>query len=98
MLAAAPFGLVDWLAIPRGTRAKAIGAWHGGGNVLVLALFALSLILRLRSPDVDPTWPLILALAGAAGALITGWLGGELVVRLGNRGGSGGRMWTPRAP
>ena len=82
-LAAAPFGLVDWLAIPRGTRAKAIGAWHGGGNVLVLALFALSLILRLRSPDVDPTWPLILALAGAAGALITGWLGGELVVRLG---------------
>ncbi|HET8696075.1 MAG TPA: DUF2231 domain-containing protein, partial [Gammaproteobacteria bacterium] len=26
---AAPFGLVDWLSIPRGTRAKRIGALHG---------------------------------------------------------------------
>ena len=82
-IAAAPFGLVDWLAIPRGTRAKAVGAWHGGGNVLVLALFALSWMLRLGGPDVEPTWPLVLALAGAGCALVTGWLGGELVVRLG---------------
>src|SRR3954454_15739137 len=38
-LIAAVFGLIDWLAIPAGTRAKAIGAWHGGGNVLVVLLF-----------------------------------------------------------
>ena len=31
-LVAAPFGLLDWLAIPAGTRAKRIGAWHGMGN------------------------------------------------------------------
>lgn len=28
-LAAAVFGLTDWLGIPSGTRAKAIGAWAG---------------------------------------------------------------------
>ena len=31
---AAPFGLIDWLAIPRNTRAKRIGALHGGGNAV----------------------------------------------------------------
>src|SRR5690242_21464743 len=41
-LAAAVFGLVDWLAVPSGTRARSIGAWHGGGNVIVVALFAIS--------------------------------------------------------
>ena len=33
-LAAAPFGLIDWLAIPKRTRAKRIGLLHGLGNVL----------------------------------------------------------------
>src|SRR5581483_3248423 len=41
-LLAALFGLWDWLAIPGGTRAKFIGAWHGAGNVVVVVLFALS--------------------------------------------------------
>jgi uncharacterized membrane protein len=81
-LLAAPFGLIDWLAIPSGTRAKRIGAVHGGGNVLVLLLFVASWLLRgdaPRSPQV-----LALALSFAAGllALFTGWLGGELVDRL----------------
>ena len=30
-LLAAIFGLIDWLAIPAGTRAKTVGLWHGGG-------------------------------------------------------------------
>src|SRR5687767_4452242 len=47
-LLAAPFGTIDWLGIPAGTRAKRIGAMHGGGNVLVLLLFALSFFLRDR--------------------------------------------------
>src|SRR5204862_6746291 len=33
-LLSAVFGLVDWIAIPAGTRAKTIGLWHGGGNVI----------------------------------------------------------------
>ena len=39
-LVAAVFGLIDWLAIPAGTRAKRIGALHGGGNLVVVLLFA----------------------------------------------------------
>ena len=35
-LLAAVFGLIDWLAIPAGTRAKRIGLLHGGANVLVV--------------------------------------------------------------
>nr|WP_255719679.1 DUF2231 domain-containing protein [Pelomonas sp. P8] len=31
--------MIDWLAIPRGTRAKSVGALHATRNVLVLALF-----------------------------------------------------------
>lgn len=37
-LVAALFGLIDWIAVPAGTRAKRVGAWHGGGNVVVVAL------------------------------------------------------------
>jgi uncharacterized membrane protein len=73
---------VDWLAIPRGTRAKVIGAWHGSGNVLALALFSLSALLRLGRPAAIGGWPLLFACLGAVVVLITGWLGGELVVRL----------------
>jgi uncharacterized membrane protein len=81
-LAAAPFGFIDWLHIPRGTRARRVGAWHGSGNVLVMALFALS--WQLREPESDvPAAALVLALAGVALALVTAWLGAELVSRLG---------------
>jgi uncharacterized membrane protein len=78
---AAPFGTIDWLGIPQGTRAKRIGALHGGGNVVVLLLFALSFFLRDRgyAPDLGQS---IWSFAGAAIALVTAWLGGELVDRL----------------
>jgi uncharacterized membrane protein len=79
---AAPFGTLDWLAIPSGTRAKRIGAMHGGGNVLVLLLFASSFLLRDR--DYAPQLgQMVWAFAGAALAMVTAWLGGELVDRLG---------------
>jgi len=82
-LTAAVFGLIDWLAIPRETRAKRIGALHGAGNVLVVALFALSFALRIDNAQYLPdTLPLLLGLLGAALALATAWLGGELVYRL----------------
>jgi uncharacterized membrane protein len=82
-LLAAPFGLVDWLAIPSGTRAKRIGALHGLGNVVVLFLFAGSAWLRWLSPQTPAGLALILSFSGLFLALITGWLGGELVDRLG---------------
>src|SRR5690606_5973502 len=82
-LLAAIFGLWDWLSIPSETRAKRVGLWHGLGNVVVLLLFAVSWWLRRDTPDHEPrTWSFILALAGIALSLLTGWLGGELVYRL----------------
>jgi uncharacterized membrane protein len=80
---AAPFGLVDWLAIPRGTRAKRIGALHGSGNVVVLLLFLASALLRSDLPSAPPMAAYVCSFAGAAIALVTAWLGGELVNRLG---------------
>jgi uncharacterized membrane protein len=82
-LIAAVFGLIDWLAIPSGTRAKAIGLWHGGGNVVVMALFIVSWVLRYSDPLHLHTAPFVLSVIGVCLALVTGWLGGELVDRLG---------------
>lgn len=82
-LVAAVFGVVDWLAIPPRTRAKRIGRLHGLGNVVVVALFAVSWFLRRGAPDSPSTLALVLSFAGGLLALGTGWLGGELVDRLG---------------
>ena len=82
-LMAAPFGFIDWLAIPARTRAKRIGAVHGIGNVVVLLLFAASAVTRWDQPQSPPDLAFALSIAGLCLALITGWLGGELVGRLG---------------
>jgi uncharacterized membrane protein len=82
LIAAVP-GTIDWLAIPRGTRAKRIGLIHGAGNVIVVALFALSWFMRQDSPLSPPTEAVVAGLLGVGIAIITGWLGGELVDRLG---------------
>lgn len=82
-LLAAPFGAIDWLAIPSATRAKRIGAVHGIGNVLVVLLFAVSWMMRGDLPTAPGGMALALSFAGAGLALFTGWLGGELVDRLG---------------
>jgi uncharacterized membrane protein len=82
LLAAVP-GVVDWAAIPSGTRAKAIGTWHGLGNVCVLVLFAISLYLRSDNPSVPTAAASVLSLVGLLLGAVTAWLGGELVDRLG---------------
>ena len=95
-LAAAVFGLIDWLAIPHGTRAKMIGAWHGSGNVVVVALFAASWWLR-RGAEVPPTAAIVLSALGVGLALVTGWLGGELVDRLGVGVDDGAHLDAPNS-
>jgi uncharacterized membrane protein len=82
-LIAAIFGLIEWLAIPSGTRAKTIGIYHGLVNLVVVLLFAGSWYLRSGSAVEPPASALILAFLGVALALVGGWLGGELVERLG---------------
>jgi uncharacterized membrane protein len=81
-LVAAPFGLMDWLRIPHGTRARRIGAIHGTGNALVTLLFFASWLQRDRTGPV-PELALVCSLLGGGVALVTAWLGGELVSRLG---------------
>ncbi|MBA3778709.1 MAG: DUF2231 domain-containing protein [Chloroflexi bacterium] len=82
-LLAAPFGAIDWSAIPSATRAKRIGRWHGGGNLLILGLFTVSWLMRQPNHAYAPNAvPFLLGLTGGGLALVTGWLGGELVYRL----------------
>src|SRR3954447_11504648 len=82
-LLAAVFGLIDWWAIPSGTRAKAIGLWHGLGNVIVVLLFIGSWLMRKPVPTQPSTGAFTLSFISVVLALVTGWLGGELVDRLG---------------
>lgn len=94
-LLAAVFGFIDYLGIPKGTRAKRVGATHGLGNVVVVVLFAASWFVRRGAPAEPPTLALILAIAGAALACVTGWLGGELVDRLGVGVDAGANLDAP---
>ncbi len=84
-LMAAVFGLIDYLNIPNGTRAKRIGLVHGLVNVGVMALFAISWLLRSGVADIEAPSLVAFALSfiGVGAALLGGWLGGELVERLG---------------
>ena len=82
IIAAIP-GIVDYLAIPSGTRARRIGFLHGLGNAVVLGLFAGSLALRAPGSGKPSAGSTTLSVAGLLVALGTGWLGGELVDRLG---------------
>ncbi len=82
-LLAAIFGLIDWAGLPSGTRAKTVGLYHGVGNVVVVALFAISWFLRLGTPRDPGALALVFSFVAVALALVTGWLGGELVARLG---------------
>lgn len=82
-LLAAVFGAIDWLAIPSGTRAKRIGTLHGLGNVAIVVLFAIAWLIRRDDAANPSALALVLEIVAVLGALVTGWLGGELVDRLG---------------
>ena len=82
-LLAAVFGLIDYLKIPSGTRASRIGLLHGATNLGVMILFSASWYLRWSSPAVPSNAAFALSFIGVVAALLGGWLGGELVERLG---------------
>ena len=83
-LVAAVFGLLDFLHIPSGTRAKRIGILHAGANVLAIGMFAIAVGLRYDAPGFLPgKAALILEVVAIVLASVGGWLGGELVDRLG---------------
>ncbi len=83
-LAAAVFGIIDFSAIPRGTRAWRIGFAHGLGNVALVALFIVAWLLR--RPDalhLPNAMAFTLEIVALGLGTVTAWLGGELVGRLG---------------
>jgi uncharacterized membrane protein len=81
-LIAAVFGAMDWWNIPDATRAKRVGAVHGLGNVIVVVLFTASWYLRSQNP-IPPNFAFVLSFMGIGLAMVTAWLGGELVTRMG---------------
>ncbi len=97
LLAAVP-GLIDWMAIPAGTRAKSIGLLHGAGNVVIVGLFGISWLLRLGATDNEPSiFAVVLAAVAVALGALTGWLGGELVDRMGVGVDPGAHLNSPNS-
>lgn len=94
---AAPFGWWDWAFIPPNTRAKRIGLLHGVGNVIVLGLFGASALLRRSGTSTPSVAARGLSLAGGGLAVLTGWLGGELVDRLGVGVDDGANLDAPNS-
>ncbi len=77
------FWMIDWLAIPSGTRAKSVGLWHGSVNVVMVMLFIVSWLLRADAPGDPGTAAIVISFVAVGLASLGGFLGGELVVRLG---------------
>lgn len=78
VIAAIP-GFIDFLSVPRGTRAYRIGLYHLFVQVAALGFFIFSWFTR-EFGDVNPhASAFILSLAGFIVILIGGWLGAELV-------------------
>jgi len=97
-LLAAVFGAIDWWGIRPKTRAKAIGLWHGIVNVIVVLLFIGSWFLRSDVPGYTPSTSAITLSCIAVGcALVSGWLGGELVERLGVGVDTGAHLNAPNS-
>jgi len=97
-LLAAIFGLTDWTNIPSGTRAKRVGAVHGLGNVLAVALFAIAAWMRWDNRAyATGTVSLLLELISFAMLGVTAWLGGELVDRLGVGVDDGANLDAPNS-
>lgn len=75
-------GVIDLFRIPAGTRARFIGAWHGGGNLFVALLFAMSWNGRRDAPGHPEPVEIALSALGVVLTVVTGWLGSELADRL----------------
>lgn len=91
---AALVGWWDYRAVPPEHPARRVGAWHGWLNAATLGLLLLSYGIRGQGPvrrlggldarRLEKTAPW-LARGAFLGLVVSGWLGGELVFRLGWR-------------
>ena len=82
-LVAGALGFMDWKGLPVGTKARSVGAIHGLTNVVAMVVFLASLLLRFGDPSRPSPFATSVAVIGLFVAILGGWLGGELVFRLG---------------
>ncbi len=85
---AALFGLLDLLAIPRGTRAQRLGLVHLTLNVVTLGMFVGGFLWRSDSYDTageTSAAQLALSLGALVLLSVSGWIGGMLAYRFGVR-------------
>lgn len=76
-------GAVDWWFLPKGSRARRVATIHALAADAGINLFFFSWLLRRSDPANPPPKALGLALLGGLVISAAGWLGGELVQRLG---------------
>ncbi len=76
LIAAIP-GLIDLVSMSD-PQVKRIGIWHMIVNLVVVAIFAANLWLRM-SPSADLSKLVWLSVAGVVLLCVSGWLGGEMV-------------------
>lgn len=85
-LAAAVLGLLDLLAIPRGTRAFRTGLTHMALNLLVVALFVVNFAVRaVNGYDRPQAGTVVLSAVALVVLGASGWLGGKLAYHYGVR-------------
>jgi uncharacterized membrane protein len=80
-LAAALVGFLDLLAIPTGTRAFRVALLHMSTNLVVVAVFAVSLVMRWPVSDATEAvtaGPMAVSTVGLVLLGVGGWLGGVL--------------------
>jgi uncharacterized membrane protein len=85
-LLAAMVGLHDLSLIPKATKAFSTGLTHMVLNLVVVALFSTSFLMRQGSEaDAVETLPLVLTVVALALLGASGWLGGKLAYHYGVR-------------
>jgi uncharacterized membrane protein len=80
-LAAAMVGFLDLLAIPTGTRAFRVALLHMSVNLVVVTVFAVSLVMRWPVSDATEAvgvGPMAVSTVGLVLLGVGGWLGGVL--------------------
>jgi uncharacterized membrane protein len=82
---AAIAGLMDLSVIAHGTRARTIALTHMTLNFSAVALFLVSLLLRLNETEGISVGGVVLSVVGLTLLAASGFLGGELAYRYGVR-------------
>ncbi|MGH9176853.1 MAG: DUF2231 domain-containing protein [Vicinamibacterales bacterium] len=81
-VAAVMVALLDWFALPAGSRARSVGSWFVIGAALVVGVFLFAWIPRYGSVGDPGAQGVVLGVTGSSVALLTGWLLGEYLGHL----------------